>query len=100
MAVPLATYTGWNLRRRDVGAEGMLVHLAGSYFPLPQTRADRQKTGDPRQSIEERYGRFAEYRKRFAAGCEELVKGRYMLREDAQRLTKSREKVRELFGKE
>src|SRR5262249_53773269 len=25
VAVPLATYTGWNLRRKDVGADGMLA---------------------------------------------------------------------------
>lgn len=100
VAVPLATYTGWNLRRRDAGAEGMLVHLAGSYIPLPRTKADRQKTGDPRDSIEERYGSFTEYRKRFAAACEDLVKRRYLLREDAEPLTKEREKVRSLFAGE
>ena len=39
VAVPLATYTGWNLRRREAGAEGMLASLAGSYLPFPRTRA-------------------------------------------------------------
>jgi hypothetical protein len=94
VAVPLATYTGWNLRRRDVGAETMLASLAGSYIPLPRTRA----AGDPRQSLEERYGDFAGYQKRFRAGCEELVRKRYMLREDAERLIAGREKVRSLFA--
>ncbi len=97
VAVPLATYTGWNLRRRDVGAEGQLASLAGSYIPFPRTRAERQKTGDPRESIEERYGSFEEYRKRFAAECDELVRKRYLLENDARRLQAGREKLRELF---
>src|SRR5262249_37928511 len=36
--VPLATYTGWNLRRRDAGAEGALASLVGSYIPFPVTK--------------------------------------------------------------
>jgi hypothetical protein len=98
VAVPLATYTGWNLRRRDVGAEAMLVSLAGSYIPFPRTKADRKATGDPRESIEERYGSFEEYRKRFAAVCDDLIKRRYLLKEDAERLLTGREKMRELFA--
>src|SRR3954447_18978564 len=70
VAVPLATYTGWNLRRKDVGAEGMLASLMGSYLPFPATRELRQATGDPRLSIAEKYGSFTEYRKQFAAMCE------------------------------
>jgi hypothetical protein len=98
VAVPLATYTGWNLRRRDAGAEGMLASLLGSYLPFPRTRAERQATGDPRESIEERYGSFEEYQRRFAAACDDLVKRGYLLKEDADRLLASRPKVRDLFG--
>jgi hypothetical protein len=97
VAVPLATYTGWNLRRRDAGAEGMLVSLMGSYIPFPKTRAEREATGDPRQSVEDRYGNFEAYRKQFAAACDELVERRYLLPEDAKRLVAGREKVRERF---
>jgi hypothetical protein len=99
VAVPLATYTGWNLRHRDVGAEGMLASLAGSYLPFPRTAAERRKTGDPRESIEERYGSFDEYRKRFTAACDGLVKQRYLLKEDADRLIANRAKQKELFSK-
>ena len=97
VAVPLATYTGWNLRRRDVGAEGMLASLAGSYLPFAKTRSERRAIGDPRPSIEERYGTFGEYRRRYAAACNDLVKGRYLLQEDADRLLARRDKVRGLF---
>ncbi len=99
VAVPLATYTGWNLRRRDVGAEGMLAGLMGSFLPFPRTRAEREAKGDPRPSLEERYGNFEEYHKQFAAVCDDLVKRRYLLKEDAERLVASREKLRALFRK-
>jgi hypothetical protein len=98
VAVPLATYTGWNLRSRTAGAEGMLASLMGSYLPFPTTRAERQAKGDPRPSILERYGSFEEYRRQFAAACEDLVKRRYLLKEDAERLVAGREKVRNLFA--
>jgi hypothetical protein len=97
VAVPLATYTGWNLRRADVGADGMLASLMGSYIPFPRTKADRQKSGDPRESLEERYGSFEVYRKRFSEVCTEMVTRRYLLEEDARRLIDRREKVRKLF---
>src|SRR5207245_59804 len=97
VAVPLATYTGWNLRRRDVGAEAMLASLMGSYFPFPRTKAEARASGDPRQSLEERYGSFAEYRKRFNRHCAALVKKGYLLQEDADRLMPGLEKVRPMF---
>jgi hypothetical protein len=99
VAVPLATYTGWNLRRRDVGAEAMLANLTGSYIPLPRTRADRQKTGDPRLSVEERYRSFDVYRQRFEAACKDLTKGRYLLAEDAEQAMAGLARVRDQFPK-
>jgi hypothetical protein len=100
VAVPVGTYTGWNLRRREAGAEGMLASLTGSYLPFPRTAAEREVTGDPRRSIEERYGSFDEYRKRCEAACADLVKRRYLLQEDADRFLAAREKVRALFKAE
>ncbi|MCS7046807.1 MAG: alpha/beta hydrolase domain-containing protein [Gemmataceae bacterium] len=99
VAVPLATYTGWNLRRAEVGAADQLANLLGSYLPFPRTKEERLKTGDPRISIEECYGTFEKYRKRYAEACERLVAGRYLLPEDAQRLIDGRDKVRPLFAR-
>lgn len=99
VAVPLATYTGWNLRKKEVGAEGQLASLLGSYIPFPRTKAEREKTGDPRVSIEECYGAFENYQKRYAEACERLVQGRYLLAEDAKRLIDSRTKVKDLFNR-
>ena len=95
--VPLATYTGWNLRGRAVGAEAQLWSLMGSYIPFSKTAAERKRKGDPRPSIEERYGSFAEYEKQFRAGCADYVKRRYLLKEDADRLLAGRAKLKGLF---
>jgi hypothetical protein len=100
VAVPVASYTGWNLRRRDAGAEGMLAGLLGSYFPLPRTEAERKAKGDPRESLEKRYGSFTGYRKRFEATRDEMVKKGHLLAEDAERLTAELGKLRPLFAAE
>jgi hypothetical protein len=97
VAVPLATYTGWNLRRKDAGADGQLASLLGSYIPFPRTKAEREKAADPRASVEEHYADFEAYRRRFAGACDALVKARYLVAEDAERLVKGREKLRGLF---
>ena len=61
VAVPLGTYTGWNLRSPLVGAETMLSPLDGMFIPFAKTKSEREKTGDPRLSLEERYPTHAEY---------------------------------------
>ncbi len=99
VAVPLATYTGWNLRRRDVGAEAMLAAMSGSYLPFPRTEAERQAAGDPRESVEKRYGSFAEHRRRREEKAADLLRQRYLLKEDAERLAAGLERVRGSFPK-
>ncbi len=100
VAVPLATYTGWNLRRRDAGAEAMLANLLGSYIPFPRTKAQQLTTGDPRPSLEERYGSFASYQRQFTDLCNKRVGERYLLAEDARRLIAAQEKYRSWFETE
>jgi hypothetical protein len=97
VGVPLATYTGWNLRNRNIGAEAMLANLLGSYIPFPKTKAERLASGDPRVSIEARYGDFPSYQKQFAANCAKLMSEDYLLKEDADRLIRGREKYRNWF---
>jgi hypothetical protein len=81
VTVPLATYTGWALRRgaqADDGCEG-----SGQYIPFAKTAADRQASGDPRRSIEERYASFDNYYNRVRRAVDNMVKDRLMLCEDA-----------------
>ena len=82
IAVPLATHTGWNYRRPEIGAPDRLASEIGSYLPLPRTAADRERTGDGRMSIEERYASREDYLGRIARGRATLVDQRYVLAED------------------
>jgi hypothetical protein len=55
LAVPLATYTGWQLYEPELGRDDELVSLQGSFVPFPLDTAERVRTGDPRRAILERY---------------------------------------------
>jgi hypothetical protein len=81
-AVPLGTYTGWAFRSERIGAPGTLVAMAGSYIPFMKTRSDREKSHDPRLSVEERYNSRADYVHRVEEAAKKLVQERYLLQED------------------
>jgi hypothetical protein len=79
--VPVATYTGWALRAgpaADDGCEG-----SGQYIPFAKTKADRLASGDPRLSIEERYGNFETYSSKLRKAIDSLVSSGYLLPFDA-----------------
>jgi Alpha/beta hydrolase domain len=82
IAVPLATHAGWNYRDQSIGAPGKLAGEIGSYIPFARTKADRQRSGDPRLSIEERYRSRDEYLGKYAAATLDLVARGYVLAED------------------
>jgi len=82
VAVPLATYTGWNFRNAKFGPSTEIVPLNGSFIPFAVTRAEREQNHDPRLSIEERYPSRDAYLAKVKASAEELVKERYMLSGD------------------
>jgi hypothetical protein len=84
IAVPLGTYTGWNLYASPY-PEGELCDRDGTFLALAKTKAAREANHDPRLSLEERYGSQAEYVKETAEAAAELVKARLLLDEDAIR---------------
>ena len=90
VAVPLATYTGWNLRDSSSGAPGMLAGLTGgltgSTIAFPATRVERERTGDPRPSIEERYESRPVYLEKVRQTAESLVEQRYLLEDEVDAL--------------
>src|ERR1019366_5525446 len=86
IAVPLATYTGWNLRAPEIGAPEMLGTQVGSFIPFARTKAERLKSGDPRLSIEERYQSKEDYLGRFEAAARALAEQRYLLPTDVPAL--------------
>jgi hypothetical protein len=89
VAVPLATYTGWNVRHEEMGQGGLMTSgapLFGSTLVFPRTRAEREASGDPRRAIDERYSSKGDYLARVRAAAETLVRDRYLLAEDIERV--------------
>jgi Alpha/beta hydrolase domain len=82
ISVPLATYTGWNLRDPSIGSASQRVAMEGSYFPFPRNAAARKLSGDPRKSIAERYPDRETYLKQFERAADELIQQRWILPED------------------
>jgi hypothetical protein len=82
LAVPLATYTGWNLFNDRSGPADVLSSMQGSYIPLARSGADRKRSTDPRASIEERYRDKDQYIGLVTKSALELIDQRYLLAED------------------
>jgi hypothetical protein len=82
VSVPLGTLAGWNLRDPKIGAPDELFSMVGSFIPFARTKAERDKSGDPRLSIEERYRSRDEYLQKVKAAASDLVKAGYLLERD------------------
>jgi hypothetical protein len=81
---PVGTHAPWALRRPGF-AEGDLLWNCGSFIPFARTKAEREASGDPRPSIEERYANHDDYVSKLAAVCRQRVSERLMLEEDMER---------------
>jgi hypothetical protein len=97
VAAPTATLTGWALRAPG-RREPDLCGLSGSFIPFAQTRAARQAGGDPRPSIEERYGDHAGFVKAVEEASRKLVSERFLLQEDADRYVQAARDARPIAG--
>ena len=86
--VPLATTAGWNFRKASIGGTHLLFPLLGSYVPFASTKAERERTHDPRPSIEERYSSREQYLKQVQDAAASLVKDGYVLAEDVPAIVK------------
>ena len=82
--VPLAAHTGWTLRHPDMGGAEQLLVFAGATIPFARTRAQREASGDPRPSIEERYASREAYLERVRLAARHLMSARYLLEEDVE----------------
>lgn len=81
--VPLGTSTGWNVRSPSHRGPNLCV-LTGSYFPFANTKAERLAAGDPRPSLQERYGNHEGFVEAVRKAAQELVSERFLLKTDAQ----------------
>jgi hypothetical protein len=86
VAAALASQTGWSWRAAGAGAPDALAPYVGSYLPFAWTKAEREASGDPRLSIEERYRGREDYLGRVALAAVALVRERLLLAEDAPRV--------------
>jgi hypothetical protein len=83
LSVPIGTYTGWNLRREGF-AEGAQCAGAGSFIPFAANREEREASGDPRLSIEERYPTHEAYVSAVGQAADRLVRERLLLPQDTE----------------
>jgi hypothetical protein len=81
LEAPIATHTGWNLRKAGFG-EGELCDNIGSMLPFAKTQDERQKTGDPRLSVAERYSNPGDRIAAIERAATKLVAERLLLEED------------------
>ena len=82
IAVPLGTYTGWNFRSTAIGGTEQFFPLLGGYVPFASTKAERERAGDPRLSVEERYQSRDQYLTLVRNAAAVLVKDGYLLADD------------------
>src|SRR5207237_9143993 len=93
VTVPLATYTGWALRRApqtNDGCEG-----SGQFIPFATDATARNTSGDPRPSVAERYGSFEVYDRKIVAAIDAMINDRTLLCEDA---TSERSRLRDRYA--
>jgi hypothetical protein len=89
---PLGTYLGWNVQSTGF-FKGQICGFSGGYLPFAVTREARTKAGDPRLSLEERYGTQEGYVCAVKRAAGELVRDRFLLQSDANRLIGSAAKA-------
>jgi alpha/beta hydrolase family protein len=81
IAVPLGTHTGWNVYAAQPDA---LADRDGSFIAFARTKAERDSAGDPRPSLEERYGGRDGYATKIREAAQRLVIERLLLQSDAE----------------
>lgn len=77
LAVPLAVYTGWNLRSPQIGQGGALIGNSGSFFPFS------------REQVDKRYVSLSGYLGRWEQEAESLLKEGLLLADDIPAMRES-----------
>jgi hypothetical protein len=85
---PLGTYLGWNITAGGARPfhQGQICDYVGGMIPFAKTKAERLANGDPRLSLEERYGDHAGYVAAVSAAAAKAVSQGFLLQEDADAL--------------
>lgn len=83
IAAPIATLTGWALRSEKFGLNDG-GESAGQSILFKTTKAERLAAGDPRLSLQERYGNHRGYVEAVTKAAKKLETERLLLREDVK----------------
>ena len=87
---PLGSYLGWNVTASGY-LKGRACGFSGGFIPFARTQAQRLASGDPRPSLEERYATHDGYVAKVREAVRRLVRERFLLPEDGDRLIKEAE---------
>jgi hypothetical protein len=90
LGAPLGTYLGWNITASGARPfhQGQICNYVGGMVPFARTAADRQASGDPRPSLEERYRSHDGYVAAVRKAAEHAQEAGFLLRDDAERLVR------------
>lgn len=90
---PLGTYLGWNITAGGARPfhQGQICNYVGGMIPFARTAKDRQASGDPRLSLEERYGSHAGYVAAVRKAAAKAQSEGFLLPADADRLVQAAE---------
>jgi hypothetical protein len=97
---PLGTDTGWNVRAPGHRAPNLCGPgtSPGSFIPFATTQAERLASGDPRLSLQERYGTHHGFVRAVRRAGTELVGERFLLPEDADAFVRAAQASDVLIG--
>jgi Alpha/beta hydrolase domain len=93
LAVPLGTYTGWNVTIPQLRELGYLSGLVGGFEPFARTKEQRSTNGDSRPSIAERYTGRPDYLDKVKQVADDLVRQRFLRVEDVPAVLQSAERM-------
>jgi hypothetical protein len=88
---PLGTYLGWNITAGGARPfhEGQICNYVGGMIPFARTAQERKASGDPRLSLEERYGSHDGYVAAVRGAAARAQAQGFLLPADAAKLIKA-----------
>jgi hypothetical protein len=89
--VPLGTYLGWNVQAAGY-AKGQGCGFEGGFIPFASTKAERLAAGDPRPSLEERYGDHAGFVAAIRAAVDRQVQSGFLQSAAGERIVQEAER--------
>jgi hypothetical protein len=88
---PLGTYLGWNVTAGGARPfhQGQICDYVGGMIPFAKSTQDRQSRGDPRASLEERYGSHDGYVAAVRKAADKAMAQGFLLADDAEALVRA-----------